>query len=269
MDYTNETYEDRKVRYKERLANLTMMSDIFARNVLKDREVSEYILRIIMDDKNLTVTENITQADFSNLRGRSAILDCLAKSGDGRVFNIEVQQTNAGASPKRSRYYMSLLDANALNPGESFDKLPETYLIFITEDDALQRGLPIIHFSQKADEDGLEFGDGTHYIYVDSSQHTDTELGKLMHDFRCKNPNDMGDSVLSNRVRTLKETVEGVEQMCREMEELCNEAKVEEKITTARAMAEDGISTERIARILKVSIETVEKWLSKSVTPTC
>lgn len=57
--------------------------------------------------------------------------------------------------------------------------------------------------------------------------------------------------------------------MCREMEELCNEAKVEEKITTARAMAEDGISTERIARILKVSIETVEKWLSKSVTPTC
>ena len=66
-------------------------SDIFARNVLKDKEVSEYILRIIMDDKNLTVTENITQADFSNLRGRSTILDCLAKSGDGRVFNIEVQ----------------------------------------------------------------------------------------------------------------------------------------------------------------------------------
>lgn len=116
MDYTNETYEDRKVRYKERLANLTMMSDIFARNVLKDEKVSEYILRIIMDDKNLIVTENITQTDFSNLRGRSAILDCLAKSGDGRVFNIEVQQTNTGASPKRSRYYMSLLDANALNP---------------------------------------------------------------------------------------------------------------------------------------------------------
>ncbi len=269
MDYTNETYEDRKVRYKERLANLTMMSDIFARNVLKDEKVSEYILRIIMDDKNLIVTENITQADFSNLHGRSAILDCLAKSGDGRVFNIEVQQTNTGASPKRSRYYMSLLDANALNPGDSFDKLPETYLIFITEDDALQRGLPIIHFSQKSDEDGVEFGDGTHYIYVDSSQHTDTELGKLMHDFRYKNPEDMGDSILAKRVRVLKETEEGVETMCREMEELCNEAKVEEKITTARAMAEDGISTERIARILKVSVETVEKWLSESTAPTC
>lgn len=226
-----------------------------------------------MDDKNLIVTENITQADFSNLRGRSAILDCLAKSGDGRVFNIEVQQTNTGASPKRSRYYMSLLDANALNPGDSFDKLPETYLIFITEDDALQRGLPIIHFSQKSDEDGLEFGDGTHYIYVDSSQHTDTELGKLMHDFRCKNPDDMGDSVLASRVRSLKETVEGVEQMCREMEEIrnegLNEGKLEEKVNNAQAMAEEGLSIDKIARILKVSVATVENWISNSKTPAC
>ena len=49
------------------------------------------------------------------------------------------------------------------------------------------------------------------------------------------------------------------------MEELCNEAKVEVKIATARAMAEDGLSTERIARILKISIEVAEKWISKSV----
>ena len=273
MDYTNETYEDRKVRYKERLANLTMMSDIFARNVLKDEKVSEYILRIIMDDKNLIVTENITQADFSNLRGRSAILDCLAKSGDGRVFNIEVQQTNTGASPKRSRYYMSLLDANALNPGDSFDKLPETYLIFITEDDALQRGLPIIHFSQKSDEDGLEFGDGTHYIYVDSSQHTDTELGKLMHDFRCKNPDDMDDNVLTNRIRVLKETEEGVETMCREMEEIRNEGLTEGELERARQIAirlsKSKMSIEEIADTVGESVQLVKRWLSESTAPIC
>lgn len=61
--------------------------------------------------------------------------------------------------------------------------------------------------------------------------------------------------------------------MCKEMEEIRNEGlnvgKVEEKITTARAMAEDELSTERIARILKVNIETVEKWLSKAATPAC
>lgn len=193
-------------------------------------------------------------------------------SGEKQI-NIEVQQTNTGANPKRSRYYMSLLDANALNPGDNFDKLPETYLIFITEDDALQRGLPIIHFSQKADEDGLEFGDGTHYIYVDSSQHTDTKLGKLMHDFRCKNPDDMGDNVLTNRIRVLKETAEGVETMCREMEEIRNEGLTEGELERARQIAirlsKSKMSIEEIADTVGESVQLVKKWLSESTTPIC
>lgn len=61
--------------------------------------------------------------------------------------------------------------------------------------------------------------------------------------------------------------------MCREMEEIryegVNAGKMEEKINNARAMAEEGLSAERIARILKVSIETAEKWISKSATSIC
>lgn len=53
--------------------------------------------------------------------------------------------------------------------------------------------------------------------------------------------------------------------MCREMEEIRYEGKMEEKINNARAMAEEGLSAERIARILKVSIETAEKWISASL----
>lgn len=83
--------------------------------------------------------------------------------------------------------------------------------------------------------------------------------------------------VLANRVRTLRETVEGVEQMCREMEEIRNEGlyeglnagKMEEKINNARAMAEEGLSVDKIARILKVNVSTVEKWISKVATPAC
>ena len=40
--------------------------------------------------------------------------------------------------------------------------------------------------------------------------------------------------------------------MCKEMEALCNEREIEVKESTARAMAEDGLSVDRIARILKV-----------------
>ena len=41
-----------------------------------------------------------------------------------------------------------------------------------------------------------------------------------MHDFHCKSASEMYSEVLSGRVRTLKETEEGIEEMCRELEEL-------------------------------------------------
>ena len=105
MSYKMETFEERKVRYIEKIKNLTMMSDILARNVLKDKECCEYILRIIMNDSMLTVLDNQVQVDYKNLHGRRAVLDCVAKSWDGRLFNVEIQQEDEGAIPKRARYH--------------------------------------------------------------------------------------------------------------------------------------------------------------------
>ena len=72
-------------------------------------------------------------------------------------------------------------------------------------------------------ETGKEFGDRSHIIYVNSEIQDDTDLGHLMHDLHCKKADDMYSSVLAERVRTLKETPEGVEHMCREMDKLYNE----------------------------------------------
>lgn len=60
-----ETMLKHKERYKKTIKNLTVMSDIFARNVFKDKKACEYVLRIIMEDKDLTVIDNETQVDFS------------------------------------------------------------------------------------------------------------------------------------------------------------------------------------------------------------
>ena len=57
-------------------------------------------------------------------------------------------------------------------------------------------------------------------MYVNSSSQEETELGRLMHDFHCKSASEMYSEVLSGRVRTLKETEEEIEEMCRELEEL-------------------------------------------------
>ena len=139
-----------------------------------------------------------------------------------------------------------------------------------------------------------------------------------MHDFHCKSASEMYSEVLSGRVRTLKETEEGIEEMCRELEELYQmgmmdgktEGRAEgialgraegrsegialgraegrnEGIALGRAegraegrtegraegermakkemvfsLAEIELPVERIAELVKVSVQQVQEWLT-------
>ena len=167
MDYTvaDNELEARYERYKGVLKNLTLMSDVFMRNVFKKRECTEYVLQVIMGEKDLKVLNQVIQMDYKNLQGRSAILDCVVRDADGRQFDVEIQQDNEGASPKRARYHSGLMDMNTLNAGQDFDELPEAHVIFITRDDALGYGLPIYHIGRKIEEVGEAFKDEA-YIYM-------------------------------------------------------------------------------------------------------
>ena len=269
-----EGLEARYERYKGILEELTVMNDVFMRNVFKKQECTEYVLQIIMNQKDLKVTEQVLQKDYKNLQGRSAVLDCVARDADGRQMNVEIQQENEGASPKRARYHSGLMDMNTLNPGQDFNALPESYVIFITRDDVLGYGLQIYHINRKIEEVSKDFKDEAHIIYVNSKIQDDTELGRLMHDLHCKNASDMYSKILANRVRELKETKKGVDIMCNEIEEIYSEGiergerrgELRKAKDTALSMAADGMEVEKIAYYLKVNTETIEEWLEESLS---
>lgn len=63
--------EVRYERYKGIIKNFTLMSDIFMRNVFKQRECLEYVLQVIMEKQDLKVIDQIIQKDYKNLQGRS------------------------------------------------------------------------------------------------------------------------------------------------------------------------------------------------------
>lgn len=261
-------------KYKSILENLTIMSDAFMRNVLKKKECTEYILQVIMEKADLKIVEQVIQKDYKNLQGRSAVLDCVARDGENKQFNVEIQQDNEGASPKRARYHSGLMDMNTLNPGQNFDELPESYVIFITMDDSLGYGLPIYHIERNIREVDEKFKDESHILYVNSKIQGDTDLGRLMHDLHCKNADDMYSPVLAGRVRELKETQEGVISMCREMDQIYNdgieegklEGKLEGKKETAISLAEMGMPVEKIAQAVKLSVNVVQKWINESMS---
>lgn len=251
----------RYVRYQSILREMTLMSDAFMRNVLKVTECAEYVLQVILEKTDLRVVDVVVQKDHKNLQGRSAVLDCVAQDADGNRFDIEVQQDNEGASPKRARFHSGLLDMNTLNPSEDFEKLPESYIIFITRNDVLGGGLPIYHVERTIRETGDAFADRAYILYVTASIQEDTELGRLMHDFHCKNADEMYSKVLADRVRALKETPEGVDNMCRELEQLYLDGEkrgiekgIEKGVASSlkNVMAALGLSIEAAMDILRI-----------------
>ena len=64
----NNELEQRYIRYKDVIKELTIMNDIFMRNVFKKRECTEYVLRVVMDKKDLKVIDQVLQKDYKNLQ---------------------------------------------------------------------------------------------------------------------------------------------------------------------------------------------------------
>ena len=181
-----------------------------------------------MGKPDLKVIECHIQEPVQRLLTRSARLDALVSDSQSQIYDVEVQRTDGGASPKRSRFNSSLLDASLLEKGQDFEKLPETYVIFITENDVLGGNKPVYHIDRYIREEGRLFGDGAHIIYVNGSwKDESTPLGRLIHDFRCTDPDQMYSSVLAGKMRFYKETPKGVGAMCKIMRDLMDEFRDE------------------------------------------
>ena len=121
---------------------------------------------------------------------------------------------------------------NLLDPGDDFERMPEMYTIFIVDGDTLKEGKIFYYFDRTIRGSGSLFGDQSHVIYINAAavDHLDTEgkdlleeevdLYRLIHDFHCKNVDEMYNSVLAKRVRELKETEGGRRIMCEEMNKI-------------------------------------------------
>lgn len=255
----------------ERLRNFRLLDDDFMSKVFEDTACAQFLLQIILQCKDLKVRHVHVQHEVNNLQGRSITLDIFAVDSLENIYNIEVQRSDKGASRKRARYNSSLLDANITDPGDDYENLNDTYVIFITENDVLKEGIPIYHIHRSIEETGKDFEDGSHMIYVNSKIQDETELGKLMHDFWCTDADDMHYEILAERVRYFKKEEEGVRTMCKAMEDMRNEAleegkiegKTEERRKNIQEMLRDHVSVEKIQQYTGATKDEIKQEAKK------
>ena len=249
----------------QRLRGFRLLDDDFLTKCFEGDTASiELVLQIVLEKPDLKVLDVRTQVFVENLLNRSVRFDILATDSTGAKINVEIQRADKGAGRKRARYNSSMMDATLLKKGDDFDNLPETWVVFITENDVIGKGLPLYPVERCFLGTGERFEDGSHILYVNGAYRGDTPIGKLMHDFSCTNAADMYYTTLADRVRFFKESKEGILIMCKVMEEMRKESLQEGikegAINTAKRMLTDGILTlEKIAEYAGLPLDEVKK----------
>ena len=244
-------------KYLKILEKLRPIDDNFMRAMFKDNiPLGQFVLRIILNKKDLILTKLETQYDGKRVTGaRSLCLDVYACDKDNKKYDLEIQREDKGASPKRARYHSSVVDIENLNVNDEFDDLIGTSIIFICENDIYGKGEPIYSFNRVDTCNGIIFNDECNILYVNGKYRQDDDLGRLMHDFNCNKADDMYYDIMKETTRYLKETKEGVQQMCKILEEFVEEenAKVEARFAS---LMQRLFSLDRIEDAKRASVDS-------------
>ena len=270
---------DHKDRSKliDTIQHFRLIDDTYFNSFMDDNFTGmRLFLRIIMDDPKLEVLRIQTQREVSNIYGRSVRFDVFVKDAAEAEYDVEVQRSDAWATPERARYNSSMMDTMTVKKGFEWgkDHLPPAHVIFITEHDILKGGKPIYHsYRTIAELDHQRLEDHADIIYVNAEiQNNNTDLGRLMHDMFCENPDDMYYQELAERSRYFKTDEHGVRKMCKAMERLMDEAREEERITekknTILRLVKEGASLHMLAAAAEWPQEKVAAFLrSQNLQP--
>ena len=262
-----------EVEKREFIQGLTLMDNEFMCACFeKYPECAQAALRIVIGAPDLLVQTVKTQEYRAHPTGRAVRTDITATDSEGRLFDIEMQSSDDGLLPLRASYYLATLRATSLAKGEDFDKLPETYIIFITRTDTFKRGDQLYHFQQHDADKGLALGDKAHIIFVNGELRGEGgDMARLLHDLFCADPERMFIPELAHAVRELKTTEEGQQIMNEANEKLLDKLRArwrEEDLAEGRAegraegladglreaarrmLAAGGITPEAVARML-------------------
>ncbi len=197
------------------------------------------LLKIILKRDDITVISVVGQREFQNpvVGGRDIRLDILAKDSTGKYYNIEVQKRPEGAHVRRARFNSSMMDSRMLKAGEEFSELRDSYMVFITQTDIFGYGIPIYTVNRRFEEIDVPFQDGSHIVYVNGSYKGDDAVGRLMHDFGCKESKDIYYPELAKGVKHFKEEG-GRKIMCEAVEKYGDRRALDKQIEMIKNLME-------------------------------
>lgn len=236
---------------------LKPIDDAFFEKLMEDKDVCEEVLRILLEDPELTVVEVVPQDSIKNLQGRSVRLDAFCILGSGVYCNVEVQKENVDNHVKRVRFNSSVLTANISDPGDNFENVPEVYMVYISRFDVFGKKKTVYHAEMCVKETGEYIEDGLHEIYVNTKIDDGSTIAELMKCFEQEIVDNEKFPKFSARVQQFKREEKEVADMCSSIENYAKEyAKEREKDIILRMLRKE-LAAEEIAELTNIPLEEI------------
>ena len=153
---------------KEKFKDLDLKNAFLFAAALQDPDICQLILEIIFDTKLPKVKVHTEHTVLFSSDFRSIRLDVYASSKTEVNYNVESQNNRKRNLPKRSRFHQAEMDVMALKPGEDFNDLKPSYVVFICSFDPFGKGRYQYTFEERCLEEDFPLGDETRKIFLNS-----------------------------------------------------------------------------------------------------
>lgn len=275
MKKTNKIYFPDEKSYED----LTITDNFMFAKVMLNERLCKKFLELILHIRIQKIRYYNDEQSLKKFHHSKGIrLDIYLSDEKGTIYNIEMQTSNKYNLPKRSRYYQGMIDLNLLEPGDDYNKLERSYIIFICTFDLFEKGRHLYIFENRCTkEPDLVLPDEAIKVFINTTgtdNDTDEEFLELMKLFNGELPKAGIAKEMQNEVDNIKKKEEWrVEYMTmmeleRERYREGMEQGVSQGISILIEMAQeygldDTILLQRIQDKLGISLEEATVYLEK------
>lgn len=271
------------------LSELPLRNDFMFGEVMRTSDICQLFLEELLGIRIQRIEFIDKQKDLSDSYTYHGIrLDVYLKDEAGTVFNVEMQSVPNGNLAKRARFYQSAIDRSELPKAVDYDKLPESYVIFICNFDYFEIGKAVGERVSFLKGTETAYDDGSHVFFLNSHYTEDNASHSILEFLDMIRTNDLEkvyETPLGQRAKARVQEVRSdrtlevaymtyAQKMLDERKLAFNEGLIEgeargeakgraETLKNAVLAMKDLAEPADIAHRLKLSLEQVLKILSQ------
>ena len=169
--------------YHDKFQKLNLSDDFLFGKVMQDEDILKILLEKVLGfaikKVVLVQPQRVIEIDPE---AHGIRLDVYADDDAGSRYSVEMQKENEYNVPKRSRYYLSMMDLDLLEKGVPYNELKHLFIIFLCLFDPFKRKRQKYTFERKCiEEDDLFLGDETSVVVLTDVDEVggDEDIGKF------------------------------------------------------------------------------------------